>query len=174
MSTSKKSVARKRKSNKGGYARLVQEFQQSPFGIPPSPSQQVLWEAAKEAGWKPPWEFKDQTQQKKKAGKKSGISRGGRMEIRRSLVYNAHTQLKPKYQRNPYSNTSLEALRRKYDHLLTRNADDPELDPILSGILSALTPADRRALKKASDDTLIADLKAILRRNRAITDSFIG
>jgi hypothetical protein len=90
----------------------------------------------------------------------------GAASIRRSLVYNALRQLNPKHQTKPYSNTSLEALRRKYDHLLTRNADDP--DPILSGILSALTPADLKALKRVSDDTLLSDLKAIKRRHRTI------
>jgi hypothetical protein len=167
MSTSKKSGAGKRKSNKGGYLRLVEQFQQSPFGIPPSPSQQVLWEAAKEAGWIPPWELENQREKKKKAGKTSGTSRRGRKEIRLSLVWHALRQLSPKYRRNPYSNASLEALRKKYDYSLTKNADDPALDPILSGILSALTPADRKALKKASDDTLLADLKTIIRRSRA-------
>jgi hypothetical protein len=135
-------------------------------GIPPTRLHEALQDGARQAGWTAPWELKDQKPQKKKAGKRSGISRGGRMEIRRSLVYNALRQLNPKHQTKPYSNTSLEALRRKYDHLLTRNADDP--DPILSGILSALTPADLKALKRASDDTLLSDLKAIKRRHRTI------
>jgi hypothetical protein len=166
MSASKKSTTRKRKSVKGSYRGLVDLFQQSPFGIPPSPSQQVLWEAAKEAGWIPPWELERQRQQKRKAGKTSGTSRGGRKEIRRSLVNYALNRLNPKHQRKPYSNASFEALRRRYDHFLTKNADDP--DPILSGILSALTPADRSALKKASDDTLLADLKAVVRIHRTL------
>jgi hypothetical protein len=166
MSAPKKSVAGKRTPNKGANRRLVDLFRQSPFGIPPSPLQQIFQEAAKEAGWIPPSELERQSDQKRKAGERSGISRSGRKEVRLSLVWYALRQLSPKYQRNPYSNASLEALRKKYDYLIKKNADDP--DPILSGILSALTPADRKALKKASDDTLLADLKTIKRRNRGI------
>jgi hypothetical protein len=163
MSTSKKSGAGKRKSNKGGYLRLVDLFQQSPFGIPPSPSQQVLWEAAKEAGWIPPSEVEDQREKKKKAGKTSGTSRRGFAEMRRCLIGYALRELNPKY---PYSNASLEALRKKYDDFAGRNVDDA--DAIVSGILSALTSAERKALKKVSDDTLLADLKTVIRRRRAL------
>jgi hypothetical protein len=166
MSTSKKSGAGKRKSNKSGYLRLVEQFQQSPFGIPPSPSQEVLWEAAKEAGWVPPSELENQREQKKKAGKTSGTSRLGRAEMRRYLIAYALRKLSPRYRRNPYSNASLEALRKKYDDFAERNVGDP--DAIVSGILSALTPAERKSLKKVSDDTLLADLKTIIRRSRAL------
>jgi hypothetical protein len=166
MSTSKKSVVGKRKSNKGAYVRLVDLLRQSPFGTPPSPLQQVFQQAAKEAGWIPPSELKGRSDQKRNAGLRSGVSRSGRKEIRLSLVWYALRQLSRKYQLNPYSNASLEALREKYDYLLTKNA--PDRDPILSGILSALTPADREALENASDDTLRADLKVIKRRSRAI------
>jgi len=166
MSTSKKSGAGKRKSNKGGYLRLVEHFQQSIFGIPPSPSQQVLWKAAKEAGWIPPWELEGQSEQKRKAGKRSGAIRAGRRDLRLFLVGHALRELSPKYQRNPYSNASLEALRKKYNDFATRDVDDE--DAIVAGILSALTPAERKALNKVSDDTLLADLKTVIRRNRAL------
>ena len=169
MSTSKKSGAGKRKSNKGGYRRLVELFQQSPFGIPPSPSQQILWEAAKEAGWIPPSELENQREQKKKAGKTSGISRRGSAEMRRCLIDYALRQLNPKHQRKPYSNASLEALRKKYKDFATRDVEDS--DAIVAGILSALTPAERRALKKVSDDTLLRDLKTIMRKKPRLTHS---
>jgi hypothetical protein len=140
------------------------------FAIPPTPLHEAIQKAAIEAGWIPPWELEDQKQQKKKAGDRSGIRRGGRMEIRRSLLSYAFEQLDPRKQSKPYNSTSLEALRSKYDYFLGKNADDP--DPILSGILSALTPADRKALKKASEETLLADLKVIRRRNRAFAQRF--
>ena len=124
MSTSKKSGAGKRKSNKGGYLDLVDLFRQSPFGIPPSRSQQVLWEAAKEAGWIPPSELENQREHKKKAGKASGNSRGGAAEMRRCLIAHALRELSPSYRRNPYSNASLEALRKKYRDFATRDVDD--------------------------------------------------
>jgi hypothetical protein len=126
------------------------------FAIAPTPLHELLQNTAIEAGWIPPWELEKQALQKKKAGKKSGISRGGLRVMRRALVYHALEQLNPP---KPYSNASFQALRTLYDHFLTRNKNDP--DPILSGILSALTPADIKHLREASDDTLLADLKAI-------------
>jgi hypothetical protein len=147
---------------------LLDLFQ--PFGIAPSPMHEAIQNAAIEAGWVPPWEVEEQARQKKWAGKRSGISRRGLRDIRQFLVYYAFGQLDLKKQRKPYSNASLEALRSKYDYFLGKSPDDP--DPILSGILSALTPADGKALKKASDDTLLADLKAIRQRNRALAQRF--
>jgi hypothetical protein len=102
---------------------------------------------------------------RKKAGKRSGVSRGGRKEIRRSLVLLARKRLTAELQRTPYANDALEALREEYAYLLGKGADDP--DPIISGIHSALSATDRNWLKTASDDTLKKDLIAI-RRMRGV------
>jgi hypothetical protein len=134
--------------------------------IPPSPLHQAIQDAAREAGWSPPWELPDQTASRKKAGKSSGASRKGRKEIRRSLLTLARMQLSPEHRRTPYSDAAFEALRTQYEHLLSKGSDDP--DPLISGILSALSATDRKWLKKASDDTLKKDLQAI-RRMRGVT-----
>jgi hypothetical protein len=129
--------------------------------LPPSPLHQAVQHAARQAGWSPPWELPDQTSNRQKAGKSSGVSRGGRMGLRRSLLMLARMQLSPEHRRTPYSNAAFGALRTQYDYLLSKGVDDP--DPILSGILSALSATDRKWLKKASDDTLKKDLQAIRR-----------
>ena len=133
--------------------------------IPPSPLHQAFQDAARQAGWSPPWERLDQTHNRKKAGKSSGASRQGRREIRRSLLSLARMRLPPELRRTPYSIAAFEALRKGYDRLVSKGADDP--DPVLSGILSALSETDRKWLKKAGDDTLKKDLQA-LRRIRGI------
>lgn len=129
--------------------------------IPPSPLHQAVQDAARQAGWSPPWERPDETHNRKKAGKRSGISREGRKQIRRSLVILARNRLSPELRRTPYANDAFDALRMEYRHLLSKGADDP--DPIISGILSALSETDRKRLKKAGDDTLKKDLQAIRR-----------
>jgi hypothetical protein len=165
MTTSMKARARKKGSRTPiapkptARSQLLDLFQC--FAIPPTPLHELLQNTAIEAGWIPPWELEKQVLQKKKAGKKSGIRRAGLRDMRRSLVYFALVQLNPP---KPYSNASFQALRTRYDHFLTRNKNDP--DPILSGILSALIPADIKHLREASDDTLLADLKVVRKRSR--------
>ncbi len=129
--------------------------------IPISPLHQAVREAARLEGWAPLSEDEHQTANRRKAGKSSGVSRGGRASIRRSIVALARSKLDPEYRRAPYSNAAIEALREQYDGLLTKTADDP--DPVVAGMISALSPADREALKKSSDDTLTADLKKLRR-----------
>lgn len=129
--------------------------------IPESPLHQVFQDAARQAGWSAPWERPDHTQDRKKAGKISGKSRGGRKAIRQSLVVLARGRLSPELRRTPYAGEALEALRKEYDDLVRKGVDDPH--PIISGIHSALSDTDRKWLKKASDDTLMKDLKAIRR-----------
>ena len=158
-----KSPANKAKSsgNKDSNAALRELFQGV---IPTSPRQQVLQEAARQGGWTPRWEHEDQTPKKKKAGKRSGVSRGGRAEMRLSILALARNKLLGKHLREPYSTASFAALRAVYDDLLTKNVDDP--DPVISGMLSALSPVDRKFLKATSDDTLVKDLQVLLRRSR--------
>jgi len=133
--------------------------------ISPSPLHHDMREAARQEGWVSPWEHEDQTSKRKKAGKSSGVSRWGRREMRRSLLQLARDRLSPELRRTPYANDALEALRKEYDRLLSKDADDP--DPIISGIHSGLSATDRKWLKKASDDTLKKDLQAI-RRMRGV------
>jgi hypothetical protein len=71
-------------------------------------------------------------------------------------------QLSPEHRFQPYSEAALEALREQYDNILKKREDDSH--PIISGMLSALSPNDRKVLKKTSDETLKADLKLIRRR----------
>lgn len=132
-------------------------------GIPPSPLHQALQDAAIQAGWSSPWELE---QEKIKAGKSSGRRRAGRAQLRQSLLIYARLRLSPDHRRTPYANDALEALRKEYDNLLSKGADDP--DPIVAGIHSALSATDRKWLKKASDETLKKDLQAI-RRMRGVT-----
>lgn len=133
------------------------------YGIPPTPLHDALQIAARREGWVPPWEYEEQTSKRKEAGKTSGRRRQGRAGIRRSLVMLARTRMSAAHRRTPYSNAAFAALRAQYDYLLTQSADDP--NAILSAILSALSPADLNFLKRISDETLMADLKAIRRDN---------
>jgi hypothetical protein len=134
--------------------------------IPPSALHQAAREAARQEGWVPPGDHEDQTAKRRKAGKSSGASRSGRSQMRRSLVMLARDLLSPELRLTPYAEGAIEALRHKYDQLLSKGSDDP--DPIISGIHSALSENDRKWLKKASDETLKKDLQAI-RRMRGVT-----
>lgn len=127
--------------------------------IPASPLHLAIQEAARQEGWAPSWE---QTPKRKKAGQLSGVRRGGRAELRRCIVSLARMQLSPEHRFQPYSEAALEALREQYDNILKKREDDSH--PIISGMLSALSPNDRKVLKKTSDETLKADLKLIRRR----------
>jgi hypothetical protein len=134
------------------------------YAIPPSNLHETVQLAARAEGWLPPWEQQEQQEKRSKAGKRSAMIRGGRAEMRRSIIAYARTRLRPRQRSEPYSNTALTALRAVYDDLLRKNANDP--DAIVSGIHSVLSPTDLKFLKKASDDTLLADLKLIRKRER--------
>lgn len=136
---------------------LVELFQW--YVIPPTDLHEFIQEAAKQAGWIPPWDLEDQKIQKRRAGKKSGAMRGGLAGIRRSLVTQAHWRLKPTYRAHPSSNDSIDALHKEYRQLLvpgTKNLG--VLVPIILGVLSE---NDREVLRKAKRGTLIADLKVL-------------
>jgi hypothetical protein len=130
-----------------------------PFGIPPSSLHVAVQNAAIEAGWIPPWEREDQEIQKKQAGKKSGASRAALAELRRYLVREAHAQLKPAHRLHPSSNDSIDALHKKYRDLLAPDAKN--LDGLAPLILTALSGADQKTLRKMKRGTLIKDLRRL-------------
>jgi hypothetical protein len=141
--------------------KLVDLFKQ--YGIPPSPLHAVAQEAARQGGWVPPWHDELQKNKKIIAGKKSARSRAGRALIRQYLVEAAHLQLKPKYQRQPYSDEAIDALEIVYRRFLTADDDHGVL---VSCMLEALSKADRQALITMSRETLIKDLKVLGIRSR--------
>lgn len=53
------------------------------YTTPPTPLHAAVQGRAREAGWTPPW---DRKQQKSEAGKKSGLVRAARERLRRDLV----------------------------------------------------------------------------------------
>ena len=69
------------------------------FKTPPTRTHDEVQRRAKEAGWTPPWDHeerqKEQQHQKKAAGKKSALVRGGRAELRRLMIQAAYAHLNP-------------------------------------------------------------------------------
>jgi hypothetical protein len=124
------------------------------YAIPPTSLHQAVQEAARQEGWTPPWNREEQQNQKKAAGQKSGFMRGGRTAIRRHFIKTAFKRLEPAYRAQPYSDHSIDALKREYRELLAGDGFD-------SAALMSRAPfkADRETLKK--------DLKALgIRSNR--------
>ena len=121
----------------------------------------IIREAAQQEGWTPDWSREGQKLLKAKAGAKSGISRKALAQMRQSFVRYARTQINPEHRLTPYAKKSFGELRKLYKNLLAKDANDP--DPVLAAMHSALSPADRKSLRQASDDTLLKDLKAIRR-----------
>jgi hypothetical protein len=142
---------------------LVQLFR--PYAIPPSSLHEALQDAAKQAGWLPPWGRKEQQSLKRAAGKRSGSRRAGRAQMRRSLINAARARLTPEQRRSPYSKASIDALEETYRNLLTEDPSDPDI--LISIMLSALSETDKKFLRRASRETLKKDLKAI-RKARGI------
>ena len=127
--------------------------------ILPTRLHHALQEAAKQAGWVPPWDREDQEVQKKEAGKRSGAMRAGLAGIRLSLVRQAHLRLKPTYQAHPFSNDSIDALHKEYRQILAPGAKN--LGVLVPLILAVLSENDREVLSKAKRGTLIVDLKML-------------
>jgi len=138
----------------------------NPWGYPPTELHEAMREAAKRAGWIPPWHGEEQRGKKREAGKRSGRSRAGLAQIRSSLVNLARAQLTGEQRRSPYSKASINALREKYRNLLTKDVNDP--DVVLATILSLLSETDRKSLKNASHETLKKDVKSI-RKSRGVS-----
>ena len=143
-----------------------------PYGIPPSPLHEVVQEAARRAGWTPPWDREQQQRQKKLAGKQSGVRRAGLTQIRRSVVKIARTRLKSK--RAPYSNASVDALDEEFRRLVADGGkncaslarDKRDLCRLVPLMLGSLSEAERQKLEKTSRDTLLNDLKQVLKHLR--------
>jgi len=114
------------------------------FAIPPSPLHEAIQKWARKQGWTAPWD----EQQREKAGKRSGVMRKGRAEVRRHFVKTAFERLKPPYRMQPFSDQSIDALTIAYRNVLAEDGFDPD----------ALMVA---APFKASRETLINDLKAL-------------
>jgi hypothetical protein len=141
-----------------------------PYGIPPSPLHEVVQEAARRAGWTPPWVHEQQQRQKKSAGKQSGRSRAGLASIRRSIVTIARTRQASKFA--PYANDSIDALEKGYRALLGNGGGENcatlakgknDLCLLVPLILASCSTANREKLKKASRETLLKDLKQVLK-----------
>jgi len=116
------------------------------FAIPPSPLHEAIQKSARKQGWTAPWDAEDQ--QREKAGKRSGVMRKGRAEVRRHFVKTAFEKLKAPYRMQPFSDHSIDALTIAYRKLLAEDGFDP-------GSLMEAAPF------KASRETLINDLKAL-------------
>jgi hypothetical protein len=149
-------------------AKLVELFRR--YATPPSPLHEAVQRAARQAGWIPPWEFK---QKGSKAGKISGIKRGLRTEWRKTIVQEAYRRLKPQHQVNPYADESKLALMDKYRWLVNEGCKGNRLAPpaddfisLLPGLLSALSSADQQALKNIGREALIKDMKALKIRSK--------
>jgi hypothetical protein len=138
------------------------------YGIPPSPLHWAVQEAARQEGWTPPWVREEQQSKKKTAGKKSGLMRAGRAEIRRSVIRVARARLNLYYE--PYANASIDALHKEYRNLvgegsgencasLAKNGND--LCLLVPLMLAGLSKADQQMLKTVGRETLIKDLKLL-------------
>src|ERR1019366_9330068 len=127
------------------------------YAIPPSPLHAALQQAAREAGWTPPWDREEQHEEqqskKKKAGERSGLKRMGRAEVRRHFVKISFERLKPAYRMQPFSESSMTALKAAYRSLLAEGHPDPDW-------LMLAAPF------KADHETLIKDLKLLGIRSR--------
>jgi hypothetical protein len=129
------------------------------YAIPPSPIHEAVQEAARQAGWTPPWDKEEQIAKKKAAGKKSGTSRVGLTQMRRSLLTAARTRLKPQHRKNPYANESIDALIDEYEKLFSKEIDS--FDLLTSIMLKVLSEPDRCTLSQVSRETIWKDLKEL-------------
>ena len=117
------------------------------YAIPPSPLHEAVQEAARQEGWTPPGDHEEQQSQKKTAGERSGLMRGGRAEIRRSLIEAARARLKSaSHRRQPFSIHSIRALEKEYLSLFAEDGCDP--DSLIPLMLAALSKTDRQVLIK--------------------------
>jgi hypothetical protein len=114
-----------------------------------------------QAGWTPPSDA-----EKSAAGKKSGVKRKARDEIRRHFVKVAFGRLKPAYKSQPFSDHSIDALEVKYREFLTESL--AEADP--AGSAESHAEGLRRLMSaapfKADRETLIKDMKQLGIRSR--------
>lgn len=116
--------------------------------IPPSRLHDAVQRLARQEGWTPPWDreeqHEEQQSQKKAAGKKSGLVRGSRGELRRSVIQAAYAQLKPTHKYQPYSGDSIDALQREYLSLLGKGGGTarPRTLPTDDEVISSVSSID--------------------------------
>jgi hypothetical protein len=132
------------------------------YAIPPSPLHEAVQEAALRAGWTPPSQA-----EKRAAGKKSGVKRKGRAEIRRYFVKVAFERLKPvAYQMQPYSDDSIDALEVEYRQLLAESLAEAKPEASAERRAEDLRRLMSAAPFKADRETLIKDMKQLGIRSR--------
>jgi hypothetical protein len=143
------------------------------YAIPPSALHEVLQAAARQAGWRPPWDLKEKRGNQKSAGKISGIKRGLRAEVRRTIVREAFRRLKSTPRVNPYADESIKALIFEYHNLVSDGCNGNRLAPsaddfisFLPELLSSLPQTDQQALKNVGREALLKDMKALGIRSR--------
>jgi hypothetical protein len=132
-----------------------------PYAIPPSTLHEAVQEAAMQVGWTPPSQAK-----KSAAGKKSGVKRKARAEIRRYFVKVAFGRLKPAYQMQPFSDHSIDALEVEYRKLLAESLAEAEPAASAESRAEGLRRLRSAAPFKADRETLIKDMKRIGIRSR--------
>jgi hypothetical protein len=93
------------------------------YSKPPSQLIEEVQRSAREEGWTPPWDEKQQSQ-RKAAGKKSGTVRADRSKLRLSIIRAAYALLPPKYKYEPFSKESIGALREGYLSMLGAGLGD--------------------------------------------------
>lgn len=124
---------------------------------------------------------------KSNAGKASGISRANLARVRRFWVLSAFERLKPKYQAQPWSSESIDALENEFRSPKVFNL--PQLEPPLlhyesvvdpkarvpseklmamidDGLIDLLKKGVPESVRQASRDTLIKDLQALEIRSK--------
>jgi hypothetical protein len=132
-----------------------------PYAIPPSTLHEALQQAAIQAGWTPPSQA-----EKRAAGKKSGLKRRGRADIRRHFVEVAFRRLKPANQMQPYSDHSVDALKMEYRKLLAESLAEAEPEASVESRSEGLRQLMSASPFKADRETLIKDMKRLGIRSR--------
>jgi hypothetical protein len=109
--------------------------------------------------------LKENENQQRKAGRKSGSVRGRRTEIRRFFVKAAFKRLPRAFQGHPFSDSTIDALQEEC--LKTPSAVNEDFDKYIDILL-----AGEHLTKPVPRDTLIKDLKALgIRSKRRVTRS---
>ena len=127
------------------------------------------------------------TSKKRAAGQRSGVKRAQLAEIRRFFVLAAFERLKPHHQIQPYSKHSLDALEKEFrkptvvpapkdlpleelETVVIRRSHSPSnnlmasLDAVVKELCNGRS--DLSSIRKASRETLRADLKRLGIRSR--------
>jgi hypothetical protein len=135
----------------------------------PSPFHKAVQQAARRAGWTPPWDREEQQRTQGAAGGKTGgVVRRWLPDRRRDIVKVVHARLKPRHQYQPYSDESIDAFIEEYrnylagcckGNLLTEGGDD--FTSYLPELIFELPQSHQQALMKVGREALIKDMKAL-------------